>query len=338
MIVPLIHLVAASSMMPRAARVHHAPRLGVVPHAMAGRMMHHCPMVHAQINYPHPRMQTVESEDDALPQWRAKIKDGRFSVSARLPLAPTWKTPVPGFGMDNLDEATAVGPLEVTQAASTGGNLTAGKGSKQGKRAAEDTGLEQWDSRIQASIAQSRKIEGGNYVQIATVDGEGLPRCRTVVFRGFQQLSHRPGQSALRMITDARSEKVDHIRCSPACEMVWWFAKSKEQYRFAGDLQLIGPDAEGDLQAARKQQWNNLSDLAREQFFWVAPGPFSGAAEPPPTGGRDQGGKVLSPPDNFCLLLLWPSQVKYLRLSDNYAQLDRRSSESGKWSLTRQNP
>lgn len=239
---------------------------------------------------------------------------------------------------DNLGEASAVGLLDIAQGASTGSdhNAETGGGKEQGKRAAEDKSLEQWDSRIQASIARSRKIKGGNYVQIATVDGEGLPRCRTVVFRGFQQSLHRVGQSALRMITDARSEKVDHIRCSPACEMVWWFSQSSEQYRIAGDLQLIGPDAEGDLQAARKQQWGNLSDPAREQFFWDAPGPFSGAAEPR-AGGRDEGGKILSPPACFCLLLLWPSRVKYLRLTDNYAQLDCLTSKSSKWSTTRMN-
>jgi len=289
--------------------------------------MHHCPMVRTPVNYPHPRMQTIESEDDPLPQWKAKIKDSRFSDQEFA------RTPV--FDMDQLDEATG-GPLDLTQAASTGSNGTAGKGGKgQAEGADEDKGLEQWDSRIQASIARSRKVKGGNYVQIATVDGEGLPRCRTVVFRGFQQSSQRAGQSAMRMITDARSEKVDHIRCSPACEMVWWFAQSSEQYRIAGDLQLIGPDAEGDLQAARKQQWGNLSDPAREQFFWEGPGPFSGSAEP---HVLDQGGKVPLPPDNFCLLLLWPSQVKYLRLTDNYAQLDCRTSESSKWAVTRMNP
>ena len=42
-----------------------------------------------------------------------------------------------------------------------------------------------WRERIDASIARSRKVRGGNYVQIATVDEAGLPRCRTVVFRGW---------------------------------------------------------------------------------------------------------------------------------------------------------
>ena len=38
---------------------------------------------------------------------------------------------------------------------------------------------------LDASIARSRKVRGGNYVQLATVGPDGKPHCRTVVFRGF---------------------------------------------------------------------------------------------------------------------------------------------------------
>ena len=40
-------------------------------------------------------------------------------------------------------------------------------------------------------------------------------------------------------------------------------------------------------------------------------------------GGRDAAGEVLPPPRTFLLMLLWPKQVKYFRLTDNFAQLDR---------------
>ena len=43
---------------------------------------------------------------------------------------------------------------------------------------------------------------------------------------------------------------------------------------------------------ARKQQWGNLSDAAREQFFWDTPGlEYSGVPDVP-KGGRDEEGKV----------------------------------------------
>lgn len=267
-----------------------------------------------------------------------------------------------------------------------------------------DKSLIPWHARIEGSIARSRKIRGGNFVQIATVDQEGFPRCRTVVFRGFINIGELgtvedaeilPGESsdvfslqshssiwAMKMITDARSEKVLQ---STQCEMVWWFTQSSEQYRIAGRLELVRPEPEYDalphvaspslsersraLQRIRKQQWGNLSDSAREQFYWTHPGrpmgreeffssdgtPATGgddvvtspsvASAPPPTGGRDSDGKVLPPPDTFLLLLLVPEQVKYLRLTDNYAQLDvcespRESVDSTprRWRSTRMTP
>ena len=107
--------------------------------------------------------------------------------------------------------------------------------------------------------------------------------------------------------------------------------------------------ASDDLRAARKQQWGNLSDPAREQFYWAAPGTYSGDAPPVvPTGGRGEDGKVLDPPPSFLLMLLHPQRVKYLRLTDNFAQVDVRQGGVGDrggdaeveagWSSSRTNP
>lgn len=206
-----------------------------------------------------------------------------------------------------------------------------------------------WRERIDLSISNSRKIKGGNYVQIATIEN-GKPKCRTVVFRGFLNYM---GSEWMKMITDARSEKVTQIASSPACEMVWWFSQSSEQYRISGDLHLAGPTGDPVLLDARLQQWKNLSDPAREQFYWIQPGAdYSPVPEGVvPVGGRGSEGKILPPPDNFLLLLLEPKQVKYLRLRDNYAQFDFLSDitksnaldssneiESCRWTSRRVNP
>lgn len=66
--------------------------------------------------------------------------------------------------------------------------------------------------KLQISIKRSRKIRGANYIQLATADAEGRPSVRTVVFRGFLDLG--AGQLAMKMITDARSEKVRHSKSS----------------------------------------------------------------------------------------------------------------------------
>merc|ERR1719152_729149 len=92
----------------------------------------------------------------------------------------------------------------------------------------------------------------------------------------------------------------------------------------------------GSASRRPRRGWGNLSDPAREQFFWAAPGPFSGEPEVP-SGGRGEDGKPLEAPEDFLLLLLHPRSVHYLRLSDNFAQRDRREPD-GEWTATRVNP
>jgi PPOX class probable FMN-dependent enzyme len=201
-----------------------------------------------------------------------------------------------------------------------------------------------WREKITSSIARSRKIRGGNYVQLATVDPGTLePRCRTVVFRGFLKESGKESD-VLKMITDKRSCKYSEVTTylgetqKSNCEMLWWFAKSSEQYRIRGQLKFIGAEEQDpDLSVSRNEQWGNLSDLAREQFFWKDPGvPFE-EQDNVPVGGRDSDGKVLPPPDNFLLMLLYPIRCDYLRLGDNYRQIDTWNQSQG-WESQRVTP
>ena len=191
----------------------------------------------------------------------------------------------------------------------------------------------QWRNMLNISIARSRKVRGGNYVQLATCTHEGHPRVRTIVQRGIMQ--HGGHNTVLKFITDCRSQKVSQLKARPEAELCWWFLKSSEQYRIRGKLTVVGdieesPDAAPELIAARKQQWGNLRDSAREQFYWTHPGlPLDqvpeGMMDGPkcsnkldiPSGGRGSDGKVLPPPKTFLLLLLWPEHVDYLRLTDN---------------------
>uniref|UniRef100_A0A7S1CWE6 Pyridoxamine 5'-phosphate oxidase Alr4036 family FMN-binding domain-containing protein n=1 Tax=Cyclophora tenuis TaxID=216820 RepID=A0A7S1CWE6_CYCTE len=210
-----------------------------------------------------------------------------------------------------------------------------------------------WKSRIDESIARSRKIRGANYVQLSTVSADGEPRCRTVVFRGFQRLpsdhpqaiecgdSQSTTSCVMKMITDNRSNKVSEASQQFTAELVWWFAKSKEQYRIRGKLCFVGGgqfEHDGDkvLASARKEQWGSLSDPAREQFFWQEPGiPYTGESTVPP-GGRDANGVLLEPPETFLLLFLLPARSDYLRLTDNYRQIDE--FIDGTWKAQRINP
>jgi pyridoxamine 5'-phosphate oxidase len=101
---------------------------------------------------------------------------------------------------------------------------------------------------------------------------------------------------------------------------------------------LVGSDESNiELASARRQQWGNLSDPAREQFFWQHPGAEFSGVPSVPAGGRDGEGKVLPPPDNFLLLLLLPHSVKYLRLKDNLALRDSLAVDAS-WVVERVNP
>eukprot|EP00928_Gymnodinium_smaydae_P050561 TRINITY_DN34110_c0_g1_i1.p1 TRINITY_DN34110_c0_g1~~TRINITY_DN34110_c0_g1_i1.p1 ORF type:complete len:148 (-),score=22.39 TRINITY_DN34110_c0_g1_i1:55-498(-) len=147
------------------------------------------------------------------------------------------------------------------------------------------------------------------------------------------------------MITDLRSGKVSesigHPNSNQSAELVWWFAKSSEQYRVRGKLQFVGNgsfESDGDafLQKLRREQWEYLSDPAREQFYWNDPGKPYTPQNQMPAGGRGGDGKILDPPDNFLLMLLHPHGVDYLRLGDNYHQIDILKNEE--WNQERVNP
>lgn len=170
----------------------------------------------------------------------------------------------------------------------------------------------------------------------------------------------------MKMITDLRSNKVSEVESfqttgrknGNTVEMVWWFPKSSEQYRIRGKLQFIGnggPLTNNDEDMSnhidyfvgeRKQQWGNLSDMAREQFYWDKPGvPYcsiKGHEQGVPPGGRDEDGKVLPVPDSFLLMLLYPTKIDYLRLGENYRQIDEWTwdgdGDKSQWEQMRMNP
>lgn len=242
------------------------------------------------------------------------------------------------------DNANAIGLADIGAATERSGDETEYNATE----------IKSWRAMMEISSNKSRKVRGGNFVQIATVDPEtNQPRCRTVVFRGFVKLPEgHPCFSSvdnlsciMKMITDSRSQKVVEVMGHPnrAAELVWWFGKSSEQYRVTGELLFVGSgqfalDQDRDLLIARKEQWGNLSDSAREGFL-VEPTPgasYSGESKVP-AGGRDEEGNVMPPPDNFLLMLLIPKSVDYLLLTNNYRQVDERIA-SGDWSSLRVNP
>lgn len=188
-----------------------------------------------------------------------------------------------------------------------------------------------WRSPLARALHRNRSQPHSRYFQLATVQTNGRPANRTVVFRGFLD-----DTNLLKIITDSRSQKFDQILHQPWAEVCWYFSITREQFRIAGELTLIDanhPDSE--LQKARQVTWQDLSDNARVQFAWPHPGKPRNNQEALSAPILDSD----TPPPNFCLLLLDPVQVDHLELrGDPQNRWCYLRDHSHTWSMTAINP
>ncbi len=165
--------------------------------------------------------------------------------------------------------------------------------------------LAPWRSSVARALHRNRSLPNARYLQLATVRSDGRPANRTVVFRGFLD-----GTDQLKIVTDTRSEKADHIAANSWAEVCWYFPNTREQFRLSGQLILVGEDAlDQTLLAARQRSWQELSDAARIQFAWPHP-----RKPKNPDGFSPAAPDSLTPLSHFCLLLLNPLCVDHLEL------------------------
>ena len=170
--------------------------------------------------------------------------------------------------------------------------------------------LPPWRSLLSSAIHRNRSKPYSRYFQLATVNSEGYPRNRTLVFRGFVE----DERSSLKMITDLRSGKIQDIEQQTIGEICWYFTKTREQFRIQGNLCLVtAQERDSDLLKIRKETWQNISDAARSQFAWPDPGELAAEKSAFDVGLLDPN-LIL---DNFCLLLLIPQKVDHLQLRES---------------------
>ena len=170
--------------------------------------------------------------------------------------------------------------------------------------------LPPWRSLLSSAIHRNRSKPYSRYFQLATVNSEGYPRNRTLVFRGFVE----DERSSLKMITDLRSGKIQDIEQQTIGEICWYFTKTREQFRIQGNLCLVtAQERDSDLLKIRKETWQNISDAARSQFAWPDPGELAAEKSAFDVGLPDSN-LIL---DNFCLLLLIPQKVDHLQLRES---------------------
>lgn len=190
--------------------------------------------------------------------------------------------------------------------------------------------LAPWRSPLARALHRNRREAHSRYLQLATVQPNGRPANRTIVFRDYLD-----DRNTLAFITDARSAKVNQILNNPWGEACWYFTESREQFRLAGRLQLIDAEtADATLIQARKKVWGSLSERARQQFTWPEPGapkasPQNFDSQPPPAD---------EPPEEYYLLTLEPLDVTHLELKGNPQNRTHYTLIDGVWEISSLNP
>ena len=191
-----------------------------------------------------------------------------------------------------------------------------------------DASVDRWQLLVSAALATSDEDPTVRFAQLATVDRKGNPYNRTVVIRAF-----RSERSELQFVTDARSQKVAHLRANSRVALCWYLTSARQQFRFRGAVTLVDV-AHPSSQDARRSAWATLSDRTRQQFYWPAPG----------TRPVDESPKVdVSPgralPDTFVLLRFYPDFVDHLVLASTpHRRTFYRLDDAGHWHRQPVNP
>jgi pyridoxamine 5'-phosphate oxidase len=134
--------------------------------------------------------------------------------------------------------------------------------------------LAPWRSPLSRALHRNRRQTFSRYPQLATVRPNGRPANRTVVFRHFLD-----DTNGLLFVTDQRSEKIEHLAHNPAAELCWYFAHTREQFRLSGEMALLDATCtDPETLQIRQAAWATLSDNARQQFIWPAPGQPRGSS------------------------------------------------------------
>lgn len=189
--------------------------------------------------------------------------------------------------------------------------------------------LTPWRSPLSRALHRNRSAVDARYFQLATVDPEGYPTNRTVVFRGFAESSDR-----LTIITDRRSEKIAHLAQHPWGAISWYFRKTREQFRLSGPIQIVEQNtSESSLRKLRQHTWQQISQGARSQFAWPTPK----APQSDPTAFAVTADNAIAP-ETFVLLLLDPQTVDHLELRGEPQCRTLYEHRAGQWETQVVNP
>eukprot|EP00742_Colponemidia_sp_Colp-10_P007488 GILJ01008067.1.p1 GENE.GILJ01008067.1~~GILJ01008067.1.p1 ORF type:complete len:263 (-),score=22.11 GILJ01008067.1:58-753(-) len=181
-----------------------------------------------------------------------------------------------------------------------------------------ENGTVPWKHSLERAISLNRQLEFSKYVQLATVDRNNLPACRTVGYRGMVPDSQDSNRCFLQFFTDCRSDKVDDLKHQAVAEVCWYFPLSRDQFRLRGEVKILS--GESSTHAAydelRRSAWQQMNETSRQLYEAQTPGtPCPDRAdhndlesyEPQPLDAD-------KPSANFVVLLLSPTHVDHLIL------------------------
>lgn len=184
--------------------------------------------------------------------------------------------------------------------------------------------LPPWRPLLRGAREREGRAPQARWLQLASVAGDGTPRVRTLVFRGWA------GPASLDLLSDGRSAKAAELAQQPAVEICWLLPKARCQFRLRGALERLAPEL---LAQERQRHWSSLSPGGRALWGWPPPGqPFDEGASFPAELGDD------TPlPDPLLLLRIALSQVELLELSGHPHRRRRWRAAAG-WLEERLNP
>jgi len=173
-----------------------------------------------------------------------------------------------------------------------------------------------WHQTLRSAIKRNRADAQSRYLQLASVDSDGWPRNRTVVFRGFDV-----DEEALLVVTDSRSAKLAEFQHESRGEACWYFSRTREQFRIAVRVSVL--TADNDANGRRSEIWSTLSEAAQAQFYWPTPGiPWSDPSAQP----MNNSGEVA---EYFSVLCLVPERVDHLTLGKTHHRIFSERREEG---------
>lgn len=186
--------------------------------------------------------------------------------------------------------------------------------------------LAPWRPVLARALHRNRARPYCRYLQLATLNDQGRPANRTLVFRGFVEAD-------LQMVTDGRSEKIQPLQTCPWAEICWYFTVTREQFRLTGQLTVI----DAHTSEIRQGAWQNLSAKARQQFYWPHPGQPR-QEQPPSAFEPPKDDAMETPPDSFYVLLFTAERVDHLALKGSPQDRHIYEQVAGDWVVREVNP